>query len=112
MSQEDTKVSAPGSDVGFDPMKAIMDERERQKTMWSTNHDDIQEEDGKLARAACCYALAAVPVDFDANILWPWPGTPLPVRDDDRKGSRDRMSLLAKAGALVVAEMERLSRLG
>lgn len=85
----------------------VLAERRRQvkKEGWTPRHDD-EHGDGSLAAAAACYANAAVPGRHgDVPILlWPkswspswWkPGTP-------RRN-------LEKAGALILAEMERLDR--
>ena len=72
---------------------------------WTTEHDDLYV-DGEMGAAAACYALSGsrwthrliVPL----TVLWPWslnwwkPSTP----------RRD----LVKAGALILAEIERLDR--
>lgn len=86
----------------------VLAERQRQITAegWTPEHDD-QHDAGDMAAAAACYALHA-----DAGLIlasqrtrpahWPW----------DRKwwkpGPTRRM--LEKAGALILAEMERLDR--
>lgn len=84
----------------------ISDERLRQLEVegFSTEHDDLHA-DGELAAAAACYALAAAGVDDEFGDLpehWPWHfhwWKP----DDPRR-------MLVKAGALIVAEIERLDR--
>ena len=99
-------------------VQLIAKERERQKPVegWSSQHDDGHE-DGELALAAACYAL---PSNWRANVtrnvrhltmtldlralLWPWQNgwwRPTP---------RDRVRELAKAGALIAAEIDRLQR--
>jgi hypothetical protein len=88
------------------PIEMIAAERERQQAYheWTTEHDD-RHDTSELARAAACYCLP--PGYDDAGMwrtrLWPW-----------EKGafhSGDRVRELVKAGALIVAEIERLQRL-
>lgn len=107
----------------------IAAERKRQTEVegWSPDHDD-EHEDGALALAAACYAdplrlhTKIVPTDFhfngraqagdvegwpvgpdvDVPILWPWQGKWWKPGDRRRE--------LVKAGALIVAEIERLDR--
>lgn len=84
---------------------------------WSPEHDD-EHTDSELARAAACYALDERTmerrVDGDASnrtlvsglvpVIWPWSirwWKPCPD---------DRIRELVKAGALIVAEIERLQR--
>lgn len=93
----------------INPSQASLDvltERQRQLTDegWTPEHDD-QHNDGEIAGAAATYALSAA--DYIASVpfhrTWPWqnhwwkPTTP----------RRD----LVKAGALILAEIERLDRL-
>lgn len=87
----------------------VLRERLRQKEVegWTAEHDD-QHDGGELAEAAACYALASAdPEGADCPLValgafWPW----------DPKwwkpGNRRRM--LIKAGALILAEIERLDR--
>lgn len=91
-------------------MPAIDDiaaERQRQIDAegWTPEHDD-EHTDGALAKAAACYA--APRMHADPRIATPigWPG------DWDFKWWRptDRRRDLVKAGALIVAEIERLDR--
>ncbi|MFU2892045.1 hypothetical protein ACM7N3_11785 [Pseudomonas aeruginosa] len=74
---------------------------------WTPEHDDAHSH-GEMARAAACYALAgsSAPNDGTAALLvslaWPWDEQwwkPTSARRD-----------LVKAGALVMAEIERLDR--
>ena len=94
----------------WDPLDAIQEERNRQQDPWTTKHDDRVEDAGQLVRGACAYALASIPDAGAAEAAWPWHPDNVPVRDDGKPGSRDAMSLLVKAGALILAEMERLHR--
>lgn len=95
-------------------LDVIANERYRQLTVegFTPEHDDEHAE-GELARAAAAYAVADAlrkcsPPGAE-NIVpgyWPWSEDwwkPLPD---------DRIRELAKAGALIVAEIERLQRLG
>lgn len=85
----------------------VLAERQRQISVegWTPEHDD-EHADGEMARAAACYARCAhVQMGAKAPLppnIWPWleswwkPSTP----------RRD----LVKAGALILAEIERLDR--
>lgn len=80
---------------------------------WTPEHDN-NHTDGKLATAAACYALNSVlsgPIHYDrfADLLkntvhkaWPWPRSWWKPKDRRRD--------LIRAGALIVAEIERLDR--
>ncbi|MFD3300295.1 hypothetical protein [Aquipseudomonas alcaligenes] len=85
-------------------VRDVLAERNRQITAegWTPEHDD-EHDDGQIADAAACYALTAAGWStYAARERWPWslewwkPSTP----------RRD----LIKAGALVLAEIERLDR--
>lgn len=93
---------ASQSSVMRKALEDINRERERQIAKgYDARHDD-EHSDGSIARAAASYALVACPLKTNTPI-WPWsydsyiPGLP-----------RDA---LVKAGALIVAEIERLDRL-
>lgn len=80
----------------------VLAERQRQISAegWNPEHDD-EHDDGSLCMAAVCYAEG----DHDDDLLpanWPWA----------RKWwkPRDRRRNLVKAGALILAEIERLDR--
>lgn len=105
--------------------RALMDifaERQRQVSVegWTPDHDDDAHDSGDLAAAASAYALAACdrlnPYSqgdggFDASLngglhdehppMWPdeWPWKPASPR-----------RMLEKAGALILAEIERIDR--
>lgn len=86
-------------------MTAIAAERERQKSVegYTSQHDD-EHFDGQIADAAACYALATTrgpKASVFAN-LWPW--------DLLWWKPTDKRRNLVKAGALIVAEIERLDR--
>lgn len=90
----------------MDAIELITAERERQITQegWSITHDDSHESE-ELARAAACYAMPSFwRVESIFGMLWPWWSKwwkPTP---------EDRIRELVKAGALIVAEIERLQR--
>lgn len=94
----------------------VIAERERQKTVegWTVEHDD-NHVDGTLARAGACYALTAgrehfnAPThedsgweDIPAPFAWPW--------SRDWWKPKGRRQNLVRAGALILAEIERLDR--
>lgn len=87
-----------GAEVASTPNAArdVLAERERQKAVegWTPAHDDGHT-DNELSRAAACYAIGNA-------ALWPW--SMRWWKPTDRR--RD----LVKAGALVLAEIERLDR--
>lgn len=112
--------------VGDCGVTRIAAERARQESAegWTAEHDD-QHKGGAMAMAACCYAAprklyerqdAGAGVHFFDP--WPWD------RDDDKRligdyreipdpqtyGLEKRLDLLAKAGALIAAEIDRLLR--
>jgi hypothetical protein len=97
----------------------VVNERIRQQVAegWTSEHDDTHTA-GELARAAATYAYAASLSDhrrsnisgifsirnnFMAADLWPW--------DASWWKSTDRRRDLVKAGALILAEIERLDRI-
>jgi hypothetical protein len=93
--------------------KAALDviaERERQKSVegWTEAHDDLHVRERDLAYAAACYALAGTGLfmkDWLVQIierLWPWEMCWWKPSDERRN--------LVKAGALILAEIERLDR--
>lgn len=78
--------------------------RQKQREGWTLEHDDGHNK-GELALAAATYALTATGVHSDSPLihaLWPW----------DRgwwKPKTPRRDLI-RAGALIIAEIERLDR--
>jgi hypothetical protein len=89
----------------------VMAERERQKDVegWTAEHDD-QHGDGAMAIAAACYALAAdaraLSVQtVNPRVLWQWTGW-----SDQWFKPKDERRNLVRAGALILAEIERLDR--
>jgi hypothetical protein len=106
--------------VSVDEVSALSDiasERRRQVEVegWTPEHDDAHSK-GELAQAAGVYALAAGSHDYRwvlrgspvndylaaAMKLWPWDASWFKPKDKRRD--------LVKAGALIVAEIERLDR--
>ncbi|UYW25733.1 DUF551 domain-containing protein [Methylorubrum extorquens] len=91
--------------------KDVLAERRRQVTAegWSPEHDDTHSR-GEMAQAAACYALPQAQrhcLDTRDNRpilthLWPW--------DQAWWKPGDRRRELVKAGALILAEIERLDR--
>jgi hypothetical protein len=101
--------------------------RERQRQIdeigYDAKHDD-EHHDGDIARAAACYAMPErlyVERRFRGQITFadPWPWDPrFDRRPEDKHGDPDpertkreeRIDLLTKAGALIAAEIDRLTR--
>ena len=95
----------------------ILCERQRQLKVYTPEHDDAQVE-GQLSRAAAAYAVASTsaiyeedkarPTKWDHSYvpsvdrLWPWNWT--------YWKPKDRRHDLVRAGALILAELERLDR--
>ena len=94
-----------------DMTKAALDvlaERRRQIEAegWTPEHDD-EHSKGQLAAAAACYALASIGIKGNEDVqirFWPW--------DDGWWRPSNRRRDLVKAGALILAEIERLDRMG
>lgn len=90
----------------FNP--AILDvvaERQRQKTIegWTPEHDD-EHCNGELAMAAVCYINETGTVNRNGGKPWGWPW------DASWWKPKTRRRNLVKAGALFLAEIERLDR--
>lgn len=88
-----------------DAVRDVVRERQRQMSVegWTPEHDD-EHANGDMALAAACYAAAAggVPWSDDVPSFWPW-------ADQWWKPTTARRDLV-KAGALILAEIERLDR--
>ncbi|EMM7231840.1 hypothetical protein RJO55_002073 [Enterobacter hormaechei] len=84
----------------------VLAERQRQQSVegWTPEHDD-QYEDGELVDAAACYAQDSSLWDCagEPPCDWPWP-------DEWWKPTNDMRRNLIKAGALILAEIERRDR--
>ncbi len=86
----------------------VVAERQRQKDVeeWSEDHDD-EHDDEALALAAAWYALPdVVRSALDVNDMSPWPQT----WDLSYFKPGNRRRELVKAGALILAEIERIDR--
>lgn len=83
-------------------VELISEERRRQVDQegWTAAHDDTHAK-GELARAAAMYATPSRRRDFK---LWPWSLSWWKPTPDNR------VRELAKAGALIAAEIDRLLR--
>jgi len=100
----------------------VIEERQRQISAegWTPSHDDMEHDEGELAAAATAYALHAADVldpssqgDGDWHkippIMWPWQAKwwkPTGSAENQAGARRD----LVKAGALILAEIERIDR--
>lgn len=86
-------------------IELIAAERERQITAegWSAEHDDVHDT-GELLDAGVCYAEAVQTNDKTLPIDWPWVAEWWKPTDDPVRN-------LVKAGALIAAEIDRLSRM-
>lgn len=102
-------------------IEIIEAERARQVTeeVWTPEHDD-EHDNGALALAAAVYALPADRRDYETRRSWT-PGIELEGRgdhtweaprlwpwDEFKPTPDDRVRELAKAGALIAAEIDRL----
>jgi hypothetical protein len=86
-------------------IRDIAAERERQKSVegWTPQHDDDEHYNGELPLAAACYARHASGLyPATTPTMWPW--------DEDSWKPKDPRRDLVRAGALIVAEIERLDR--
>ncbi|NDL70536.1 hypothetical protein [Vreelandella alkaliphila] len=103
---------ANGCQLHKSPFSAIYEERMRQLSAegFSREHDDLYN-NGELALAASAYAISATPADCmgedddlvdTMEYIWPWEPKWL-------KPSTPRRDLV-KAGALILAEIERIDR--
>ena len=109
-------------------MSAIDDiaaERKRQIAVegYDADHDD-EHDAGEIAMAAACYAAPALIFTKDERATatiygdpWPWdqaydkrPFVGNMLRDPAKTSDKVRRDLLVKAGALIVAEIDRLDR--
>lgn len=105
-------------------VERIQAERERQVVDedWTLAHDDTHT-DGELAQAAVCYAQPRPVLELFASTLdpvgppdgWPWePEAWKPTWSNGPESlyltPQDRIRDLAKAGALIAAEIDRLAR--
>ncbi|WP_078670596.1 hypothetical protein [Chitinophaga eiseniae] len=91
-------------------VEIIAEERKRQINIegYHEHHDD-RHEAGELADAAMCYCMSPIyrPAYNFPPMGWPWIGG----ENDGFKPSNNRIHELAKAGALIAAEIDRLQRM-
>ncbi|MCY1358119.1 hypothetical protein D9M69_446430 [compost metagenome] len=86
----------------------MLAERRRQVEAegWTTEHDD-DHGDGQMAQAAAAYALrtrwTGNIAESDSPSFWPW--------SEEWWKPTSKRRMLIKAGALILAEIERLDRL-
>jgi hypothetical protein len=100
------EVSVGGAPANGVALIAAERRRQVEKEGWTPEHDD-EHADDKLASAAACYAAPKWQRAVTANgvpALWPWDKCWWKPSPDNR------IRELAKAGALVAAEIDRLSR--
>ncbi len=90
----------------LDGAARIATERQRQITAegWTPEHD-AEHTIGELVDAAVCYLKHDL--DAESPVIWPWPWA-----EDWWKPSDDPMRNLVRAGALIAAEIDRLTRAG
>lgn len=106
---------APDAVAEAQAWRDVQAERQRQINVegWTPDHDDCLDR-SELAQAAACYALSGTPADEAVfihgrwkdprDLFWPWSWDRSWWKPTDRR--RD----LVKAGALILAEIERLDR--
>ncbi|HCF3834982.1 TPA: hypothetical protein ACQQIX_007039, partial [Pseudomonas aeruginosa] len=112
----EAKISTPAAQAGQVPQAWLDVQAERRRQVeaegWTPEHDD-EHDSGEIACAAACYALPpAHPARIEGALgrygrdpnIWPW------TRDWWKPAPNDRRRELIKAGALVLAEIERLDR--
>ncbi|MCY1301645.1 hypothetical protein D9M70_512690 [compost metagenome] len=91
-----------------DAARDVLAERRRQVEAegWTTEHDD-DHGDGQMAQAAAAYALrtrwTGNIAESDSPSFWPW--------SEEWWKPTSKRRMLIKAGALILAEIERLDRL-
>lgn len=90
-------------------IELIAAERRRQVDVegWTPEHDDMHS-DGELASAAACYAMPEHERPTTDGVPERWPAEWDPR--DFKPTPNDRIRELVKAGALIVAEIERFQR--
>jgi hypothetical protein len=102
-SPQQVSATPPAGDV-TEAARDVLAERRRQVEAegWTPEHDDHHSE-GEMAAAAACYAFTAARSPHEiTNRVWPWSLSWWKPTDKRRN--------LVKAGALILAEIERLDR--
>ncbi|MCO5129780.1 MAG: hypothetical protein M9932_04355 [Xanthobacteraceae bacterium] len=104
---ETTRIKPSSTRSEVTALADIAEERRRQRDVkgWTVEHDDGHAT-GEMAGAAACYALSTIKhwaKDHVIKLIWPWASEWWKPKDHRRN--------LVKAGALIVAEIERLDRL-
>jgi len=101
----------PASQGVSDAARGVLAERERQVSVegWTPDHDD-EHASGSMAIAAACYALTTRRRELEVQTvsmekLWQWTGW-----SSQWFKPKDSRSNLVRAGALILAEIERLDR--
>lgn len=89
-------------------IEMILDERRRQIEVegWTLAHDD-DHEDGELSLAAACYAAYPLVIYFKNEIGFK---KLRPFDEYDIKDGKTEIQQLVAAGALIVAEIEKIQR--
>ena len=97
------EVRAQGVKSLSNAVQSVISERQRQQSVegWTPEHDDEHAE-GEMAEAAACYAMFANHQGFSLPAHWPW------AREWWKQSGQRRD--LVKAGALILAEIERIDR--
>jgi hypothetical protein len=97
------EMDAVRSQAGAAAAHDVLAERRRQREQegWMLDHDDAHE-GGELAEAAMCYADPAAHCQLGIPHQWPWVA--------EWWKPRERRRNLVRAGALIIAEIERLDR--
>lgn len=104
LGKPEANVSAADAPKQKDGIALIAAERQRQISVegWTSQHDDTHTQ-CELVRAAISYALPGVRKRTPPPMQWPW-------SDNWWKPSSFRIENLAKSGALIAAEIDRLFR--
>jgi hypothetical protein len=94
-----------GEGEATDAAQDVLAERQRQIEAegWTAQHDD-EHDHGEMSRAAACYALGTPRVGQEPNVVTLWPWWPQWWKPKDNRSN------LVRAGALILAEIERLDR--
>ena len=111
----ETKLKAAESTQPIsDSLRLIAEERARQVAKWPSAHDD-EHTKGELALASACHAAPVPLYRVTGNMVesaWPWTTrwSRLPEPPVGSPSGDERIRELSVAGALIVAEIDRLKR--